>query len=64
MAKIVRMCPRCYEQTGDTYEFDKAPPVGVACDECGARLQPMPPPEDDGREGWLGDRDYSERYNE
>jgi len=61
MAKIIRICPHCYEQTGDTFEFECTPPVGVACDECGSRLQPHSP-EPYEREGWLGERDYSEPY--
>jgi len=62
MTKIIRICPHCYEQSGDTYEFDAPPPVGAHCDDCGSRLQPRGPLEDDEREGWLGDRDYSEPY--
>ena len=61
MAKIIRICPHCYELTGDTYEFNCTPPVGITCEDCGSALQPQPPADDE-PEGWLYDRDYSEPY--
>lgn len=61
--KIVRICPHCFDETGDTFEFDSKPPVGIICDDCGSRLQPMSP-EPYEREGWLGGRDYSEPYDD
>ena len=62
MARFIRICPHCYESTGDTYQFETTPPVGVTCEDCGSRLQPYEP-EPFEREGWLGDRNYSEGFD-
>jgi len=61
MPKHIRICPHCFDTTGDTFEFDTAPPVNTHCDDCGSQLQPHLP-ESDEAEGWLEDRDYSYPY--
>lgn len=64
MAKIIRHCPACFEKTGDTYEFDTTLPVGLTCEDCGSRLLPLDPELRSENEGWLGDRDYSEPFED